>query len=366
MAGTLAMRELLNAQFMSDAFHEMASVHSNNPMLDFFGSSPKQVSGDEIQVPYYNTTKKMAPMTDKGVPATSMEAIGATKYYYSPHHVFVEVPLPLYTLEYLRNDSSHDIQQKGHDEIVRQMEAVAHRVNTTRAVTLAKTLQDGVVYTNDQGVVLESSSGAARTHDLQVGSTHKSKLAHASNGGSDIIAAAWDTASTKILQHLDQIKMAAEYDNAPPPKHIWLHSTAKQWFRANTELKAYFEQNQMQANTILSGDIVDINGYTFHFYDGTYEASDGTTKDIIGRTKAIITPDIGDWFFNADGDELVPASEGMMNTADEAMGQVNRVFGDYSYAKLTDNPPSLMLRMGTNFLYAFKQPNAVWMPLVDF
>jgi len=53
-------------------------------------------------------------------------------------------------------------------------------------------------------------------------------------------------------------------------------------------------------------------------------------------------------------------------TFEEAMSKTAKVYGDFAYLRVDDNPVKLTMRMGMNFLYAFADPNAVWMPTVDF
>lgn len=82
--------------------------------------------------------------------------------------------------------------------------------------------------------------------------------------------------------------------------------------------------------------------------------------------RAIITPVPGPWLRAANGSELITDLEGIFASADEALESVVEVFGDFAYLKLIDNPAALVLRMGTNFVYAFANPNAVWAPTIDF
>jgi hypothetical protein len=254
---------------------------------------------------------------------------------------------------------------KGKAEITRQFDKFAARHKIFRAVCLAKSLADGEIHFRSDDVVLESSSGAQYTVDFAVPAGHKDQLDY--NGGGDIIGTAWDAAGALILRDLDEIRIAAQEEGAEEPRHIWLHGDAKQWLRANTELKGYIQATPEKANAILDGSMIeDLNGWTWHFFSGTYTASDGTAQPYIPRTKAIITPDVGPWLKAANGSELIPTQIGVFSTPDEALANAVEIFGDFAYVALEHNPLSLRMFMGTNFIHAFANPNAVWMPTVDF
>lgn len=370
MSDLYSMQDVLNPQFLSKAYSKIASLSVQNPMLDFY-SRPENYDGDVIEMVVYDDDREAAPINAKGAPARTQDTRGASKSYFSPIHAFNEVTIPMASVQFLRQDDNPALQNMGIQELRRQMELFGRRHRALRAVTLAKALSDGIVYYDTDGKVLESSSGAAVTVDLKVGATHKSQLAHASNGGSDIINTAWDQAGASILTDLEQIRDAAEYDKAPPPKHVWFHTTAKQWLRANTEIKSYIQyvdaaRADQLLNSMSNGSFV-VGDYVFHFYNGTYVGADGSTvRPLIPITKAIITPDVGDWFRHYECAELVPTGEGVMSSIEEALGNVQSVYGDFAYLRLDDNPVKLTMRMGANFLYAFADPNAVWMPTVDF
>lgn len=367
MGGLFSVEDILDPQFLSESYKEVASAQLSNPLLDFYGAQPKQYAGDTIEMTYFSADKEPAPLNAKGAAARTQTPRGAKKYYHTPIHVFNELTIPLASVVNMRQAETQMLDQKGMQELQRQFELFGGRQQITKAVALAKALTDGVVYADTNGAILESSSGAALTIDLQVAAGHKSQLNY--NGGGNLITAAWDVAGTKILSHLDSIRVAAEAENAEQPKHVWLPDVAKTWLRANTEIAAFIQgggASQEYVDRALQGSFMDLAGYTFHFYNGTYTAADGTTKPFIPLTKAIITPDLGNWFRYYETDELVPTQTGIFQSLQEAMGATQTVFGDFAYAAINHNPPKLSLFLGTNFLWAFANVNSVWMPTVDF
>lgn len=367
------MQSVLTPQFLSEQYTKVASLSLQNPMLDFY-SKPQNYDGDEIEFAVFDDDREAAPINPRGAPARTLDARSATKKKFVPIHAFNEIVIPQASVEYLRQADNPMIQDRGLQEIQRQMELFGRRHRALRSVVLSKALAGGIVYFSGDGQVLESSSGATLTVDLGVGSTHKTQLAHASNGGSDIIGTAWDNAAASILTDLEQIRAAAEYDKVATPRHVWMHGSAKSWILSNTEIKAFVQYQNPQAANFLNvlgggGDTLVIGDWTFHFYNGTYIGADGSTvRPLIPITGAIITPDVNDgtWFRQYETSETIPTMEGIVSGYDQLPSMTTKVFGDFAYLKLIDNPVKTVMRMGMNFFYGFADANAVWFPTVDF
>lgn len=369
-----SLQSVLDPETLLEAYERIASIHTKDPLFAYYGSArAEQAVGSTFEFVVFSDTSKAAGINTRGAPARTLDLEGGEKKTLSTIHSFNEVVIPAEQIEFLREPNTQAVQDRGMAEIRRQLELFAKKNMLLRQVSLAHAFR-GAIYFDSAGLPLESSSGAVTTVDLGVGATHKTQLAHASNASADIIGTAWDQAGASILTDLEQIREAAEYDNVPVPSHVWLHAAAKTWILSNTEIKAFVQNNNPQADTFLKffagmGDTLSIGDWTFHFTNATYIGADGTTRrPLIPKTAAIITPDVndGDWFANINAAETVPTEDGLIASADEYFSKTKTVFGTFVYARINDNPLKVALRMGDNFLYAFKEPNAVWYPTVDF
>lgn len=361
---TYELQEVLHPRVITEAYREVASAAVSNPLVDFYSSQTRELGGDRFEFAYRSAMKDPAPGNTRGQPARVLQPSGLAEKRVYMLHAFNEVGLSMDALQMIRRPNDETLQQKGRDEIQRQLEDFGDRHRIFRAVCLAKTFADGIVYFNSAGQVLESSSGALYSVDFGVPASRKTQL---DPGGGSIIGTTWSNAAATILTDLDDIRIQAEADNCEEPRHIWCHPSMKAYLRANTELKAWLQASPEKVDRILAGSMIeDLNGWTWHFYGGTYTAADGTTKPYIPTTKAILTPDIGPWIKAVNGSELITNFEGISGSVDEALANVTEVFGDFAYVKLVDNPTKLVLRMGTNFVYAFASPNSIWMPTVVF
>lgn len=362
MASLYDLHEILHPRVVTQTYREEVGRFFKNPIVEFYNSQIRDYTGDRFEFAYNAAMKEPAPANFRGQPARVLQPTGLSERRVYMLHAFNEVGLSMDALQMIRRPGSLTLQEKGRQEIRRQMEDFGDRHLIFRAVCLAKTLTTGEIHFNAGGQVLESSSGAAYSVDFGVSATHKTDL---NPGSGAIVDTLWDDPAAKILDQLDEVRIQAETDNAEEPRHIWLHHAAKQWLRDNDQIKAYVQGSPEKVDRILSGSFIeDLAGWHWHFYSGGYTAVDGTTKPYIPRNQAVITPDVGPWLRAANGSELITSFEGIRSSVDSALAEVTEVFGDFAYVKLVDNPTKLVLRMGSNFVYAFANPNAVWMPTI--
>lgn len=364
MATLYELDEILHPSVITAAYREEARRFFRQPLVEFFSQQIRDYTGDQFEFAYRAAMREPAPANVRGEPARVLQPTGLTQRRVYMLHAFNEVGLSLEALQMIRRPSDRTIQQKGRQEIRRQMEDFGDRHLVFRAVCLAKALTQGEIHLSAAGRVLESTSGSAYTVDFGIPASRKGQL---DAGGGPLIDLPWDNAACKILDQLDAIRIQAEADNAEEPRHVWLHHGAKKWLRDNTQLKSYVQGSPEKVDQVLRGSVIeDLNGWTWHFHSGTYVAADGTTRPYLPTTRAVLTPDPGPWLRAANGSELLTTFEGVRGRLDTALDDVTEVFGDFAYVKLLDNPTKLVLRMGTNFVYAFANPLAVWMPTIDF
>lgn len=304
--------------------------------------------------------KTMAPLNKPGSPARVIQPTGNQTRSITIANVFNEMRLDPDVLHNLRYPDQWSLQQSGEQEIQKQLQDFALKHMYMKQAFLAKAFADGVVYIDENGMILESSSGAKITIDLGVPSNHKTQLTF----GSAIISADWATASTKILDHLDNLTIRAAKERVAPPKHVWLNLANKAWFRNNTQINGFYSSIEMLHNALNDPNGFELQGYVFHFVGGIYTSAAGSDVDIIPTTKAIITPDLGPWFLNAIGCQSIPNKTGITGGVSDGVNAFDKVYGDFAYTHVSHNPAGLSVFAGTNFMYAFREPKAVWMPTV--
>lgn len=364
MAALYELQEILHPRVITEAYREEASRFFTNPLVDFFSTRIRNYSGDRFEFAYRAAQREPAPANLRGQPARVLQPTGLSDGRVFMLHAFNEIVLSFDALQMLRRPEDTSLQEKGREEIRRQMEDFGDRHLLFRAVCLAKTLTDGAIHFNGAGQVVEAANDAVYSVDFGVPDSHRDQL---DPGTGDLIDDPWDDASAKIFDQLDAIRIQAQEEGAEEPRHVWLHHSVKRSLRANTQFQQYFDGGAEKVDRALRGSTIeDLAGWTWHFHGGTYTAADGTSRPFLPPERAVLTPDNGPWMRAANGSELIPTFEGVRAHVETALDDVVEVFGDFAYVKLVDNPASLVLRMGTNFVYAFANPRAVWMPTIDF
>ncbi len=234
MSDLSGLRQILSPQFLSETYSKVASLTSYNPMLDFF-HRPTEYDGDEIEVVRLDSVSEPAPMNLRGQAARTLDAQGLETVRFTPIHAFNEVTIPMSAIEYLRQTDSPRVQERGIQELRRQMEAFGRRHRALRAVVLAKALTTGVIYWDPQsGSVMETPTDIKI--DLGVSDEHKGLLDH-SAFGAEIISAAWDQPDTKILSQLDSnARGGGVRQGSTATPHLAAH-VGQEWFRNNNQVK---------------------------------------------------------------------------------------------------------------------------------
>lgn len=352
--------ELLNPHVLTDSYKARRTNGGAYPLTETYYTNPKDVDDDEFDMVYFPEAREPAPGNVSGGEARVLTPGAGTKRKAAVFPQFNKLQLPGDALLALREPNSLALQKKGATSVGMIFDDFGTRHSIYKELVLAKTLTGGVVYANNAGQILESSSGATVTADFGVSSTHKTNL-----GG--IIDKLWSDPTADIPSHIEAIKDAAESASVEEPTDIWLHATKKKELRANEQFQLWAAQNDRVTDVILKGNIIEgLWGVNWHFYGGKYKAADGSMKDYIPPTKAFLCPPASSPWINAvQGKTLVPTELNIVADWRAALAKAEEMYGKYSYAKLTDDPMALWLYMGDKFGVYFADPNAIWMPTLS-
>jgi len=371
MASLTDVAKVLDYRTLASVYSEAGrdNLALNTYFNMYTGGAREQFRNDEVEFVKLSRTKDPMPLNHRGSPARVVTPTGKDRAYLRMLNMYDVLELGMDTLQMLRNPDQWVLQDKGREEVAQQTTDLATRHSVAKQVFMAKYMSSQTIWIDGNGDILESSTGAVETIATGIPTQNIGQVPGAGFGiTGDIIDAAWDVAGTKILTQLDKLNEAAEAQNSEPLRHIWIHRSNKFWLRQNTEILAMYSAGQDRLDNALSGDTFELNGYTFHFYGGTYTTTAAATGYYVPKAQAIITPDPGDgrWIMNADGLQLVPTQSGVMPTVEAALSNWTDVFGDFAYASVVDNPPRTQLFAGSNWLFGFKSPKSTFAPTVDF
>lgn len=316
----------------------------------------QQVMGNDYSFLFFNAVSKPSPMNVAGGTARLLAQTRTGKRTYaSCHHVFNQMVVGQDALLALESLDSEALQDKGAESIALAFDEVGERHKIAKELMIAKSISGGIVYVDNNGQVLEDSTTAVITVDLQVPANNKTNL----NG---LLASLWSNKTAKLCDQLDAIRRCSMQNNRERPTEIWVNSINKKHLRNNDQFVEWCLKSDRAVEEVLRGEIIlDLWGWNWHFVDGTYTASDNTTKDFFPTTIATITPPItGAWCKRTDHLSVVPKQTGIMPDWKSAHGMAPKYFGPYSYAYIDHNPYQLSLFMGDKYGFVFADPGAIY------
>ncbi len=122
MATLYELDDVLHPQVITELYREETGKLFSHPLLDYYGQQAKNYTGDRFEFAYREAMKQPAPASLRGQPARILQPTGLSPRQVYMLHAFNEVSLSLDALQMIRRPSDLTTQEKGREEIVRQME----------------------------------------------------------------------------------------------------------------------------------------------------------------------------------------------------------------------------------------------------
>lgn len=367
MADLSELQRILDYRTLGTIYEDASRKAAlNNPLFQTYGAGDgENYDTDEVEFVKLSNLRDPAPLNTRNQAARVLTPTGKERRKLSMFNMFNVLQLSMGTMQFLRDPENWVLQRQGEKEVTQQTEDFAKRHMLTKQVLVSKFLTSATVYiSRATGDILESATGEYISVSTGIPAANLSQIALSSFGGSgNVIDLPWDNPAAKILNQLDTLNDCVEYQGSEPLRHIWLKSQNRKWIRQNDEILEFYGAGQERLDRAVAGDTFEIEGYTFHFWNGTYLDSSDSVKPFIPATQAIITPEPGDWLARGRGLQLVPRQVGIVGNQ---RGEWDEVYGDFAYTYQEHNPPRLDLFTGSNWLFGFKNPASVFAPTVDF
>jgi len=354
------LKALLHHETLLEAYQE-AAAEVGKPLFDKFYRNPRPARTDDASLLVTPAQNKAAPFNTRGAPARVLSLQGKSKRQGAMFHTFNELQMSTQVFQGLREPSSEVINEIASGEIRDQLDQFVRRHEIQKNLAMAKFLVTGEVIVDTNGEIVESNSGDDVTLDFEIASTHQGQL----NG---LIDVTWASSAADPEKQFENIKEQARAENAPPPDLVIANSKIKQRIRAMTKFATLAAASPMTSEKLLQGEFVEgLFGMKWWFVDGTYEDPSGTTRKYIPDDMVIMVPENNtNWLRNLSGLELVPTDINVGPSLEEKVNSLAKVYGDYAYAKLQDNPVRLSTFYGSHYGWVVAEPNAIWQADVVF
>lgn len=378
-----SLQDLFDPRELSQRYDAIPSIQDYLFTREFYEANLKGEStrfrSDKVGMISIGATQQPGPGNMRGQPARRLAAKGGTERYLHNLRYFTEMELPVDVLLALRHPENEQLQEKGREVVMIQMEEMRTKHRLFKEVCFSHILSYGVIdfdvngnilvpsVNSSTGVVTRPSGSIFGSGTISRGEAGDYGVPDGNRGNiGSVIGALWSTASTDIGEQLDNLRRYAATLGAPRPTTIWMNSVKKQKLRDNTEFQTWAAGYPGRAEQVLNGEGFDgLWGFKWRFVDGTWTDHNGTTRDLIPQTSVIITPDMGPWIRAHEGAELIPNQMAVASTLEELLGQLDYAYGAFSYAMMSARPPFTMSQFfGDNFGLNFADPNAIFMPTV--
>lgn len=344
-----------------------------DPIPDSFDKNKRQVIGNSARSFIGYGQRKTAKLVKYGSPSVQagMEDLGVKDYVLISSS---EVqPIDPLSFQRLHMFDSYDMQKMGAGEVARQIGLFKAKFDNSRKVQKWSTLRYGKTWADVNGNLLPNSTGASAdwTIDFGVAAGHQAQLNVF--GGGNIVAASWATSTTDIPSHIENLRAAAAKETGLPLTHAFYGSAIPGCIRKNTLVQPFMPYDAgMYKTWNRSTTIPDgLLGLTWvPVQDAFFKDSSDVMQSMFSENMVIFTPDPdkGGWWELIEGSTIVPNTVDIsLRTASDLMSNATTVHGQWACSRYQyDGGISLLNYIGDNYLYALKNPKAIYQAVVVY
>jgi len=305
-------------------------------------------------------TRHVARIVAYGSPAAARGMRGVTKVPVTLAHTYESQDQPGTMLLDLEGENGVALQGIAKEEVWGQVTHFAGGFKNLRTVAMAAALAHGAVYFDGDGNILPDSTGAVISVDFGIPAGNKDQLDVFGDG--DLLSTDWTAAATDIITQIRDVKEASRKKTGYPLVYAFYGANIPGYLSANTSVRAFLTANPQLASQVLVGDnLPDICGLKWLPLECFWNDQDGTTQSVMDADRVVFCPAPSkDWWGLIEGSYAIPTNHNVTANANTARSSLKTVFGPFSYATVSDNPPGLTQYGGDTFLPVIKVPGAVF------
>ncbi len=332
--------------------------------------------------------RRAARVTNYGAPAQTYEPTGISEVPVNFIHSFQDMPITPSALMNLLDEGNENRQKIGMETIGRQTGDFARTFRNLRVASIMMMLANGKIMTDGLGRLTMDSTKATRTVNFQIPAQNQGNLpipryVQNSAGKSvvtsaPIISALWSTASTNILQQINNLKQAAALLTGFPLKHAFIGVNVKNYLFSNTLYQEYLKFNPAAQAALINNEVPNgLADLVWHEMSESFYSQDlpnpGTALSpnaaipIFGPNSVVFTPGFDEpWYELIEGSFTIPTDSLMAKDAMELIDSLEEAFGHFGFAKMgVDKQPSTIVEyQGDTFLPVITVPYSIFQATV--
>lgn len=331
------------------------------------GATVDKDTGSYIRV---NGQRTNATISKYGGPAQQVQLQNVEDVPFICMHTVQKIELPAADFRGLiKKDSAGSnllIDQKGADEIARQIREAREVLDNLRTSAKTSAFFKGAIYWNNKGQLLISSSGAVTTASSAIPVGNQNQLDVFGTG--PIINQPWSNAATNIDQQVIGIRQAAIRLTGYPIKYAFYGKNVPQYLMNNNTLQQFFvRSNSANPQFLATGDIPNpclgltwVPAYESFFQDGS-----GNLVSLVDDDAVVFTPAPSNaWHEIVQGKYDVPGDDMLGKTGLDLLTGMDVMEGMFMYASLELDPIRIALVFGDTQLPVIKNNKSIFISKV--
>lgn len=333
------------------------------------GATVDKDTGSYIRV---QGQRQNAKISKYGAAAERRELQNAEDVPFICIHAVEKIELPSAQFRGLiRKDSAGSnlvIDQKGADEIARQIRQARVAIDNLRTSAKTSAFFQGNIWWNNKGQLLASSATQVTTASFGIPAGNQNQLNVFGTG--NLISAPWSIASTQIEQQIMAIKQASIRLSGYPIKYAFYGKNIPTYLVQNNTLQQFFvRNNSANPQYLATGDIPNpCLGLTWvPAYESFFNDANGNPQSVVGDDQVVFTPEpSSDWHEVVQGKYDVPGDSMLGNTGLDLLAGLDTVEGMFMYANLLLDPIRIALIFGDTMLPVIKNPLVLFQAVTLF
>lgn len=363
MAVGQSIMELLGLPSLMSVVEETTS---GLPQEDFlpkeFLNTTREVIGNSAQATLLKGQRKVSRLIQYNAPPVGavLEEIGKQNWVLM--HTSEILDIDPVTFQQLRQYDNWTMQKQGAEEIGRQIGLFVKKQANLVSSCALYTLSQGVIYADQYGNLLPSSSGATQTESQLIPAGHQGQLNWDGNGA--LITMPWSNPTANIPLMVRGIRYASLVETGRKPTMAFYGKNVPQYIQENAYCLEYLARDEKSRSEFLaSGEIPDgfLSLKWIPAWEGFYEDANGNNQQIWPSDRVTFAPKVDKtWYEMVLGSVFVPKTIDILVNAESAMSNLELVYGKFIYAQLMNIPTRLATVMGNTFLPTIKVPKCLW------
>jgi Phage major capsid protein E len=367
---TVTLQDILGGPNLCGVIQGTATGIPNVFPQEFY-QVDKTVDRDTGEYTRVSGTRTVARIAAYGSPSQQRQLRGVEAVPVKLIHSVESILLP--TTDYLNLLQYDDTakQQRGIQEVTRQVREFRRNFDNLRVAALTQMLFQGAIYWDGAGNLLPSSTGAKTVANFGVPSGNLGQLDPLSTGTS-VLDTSWDNPAADVDTQLLSLRQIATRLSGYPLKYAFYGKNVPGYLTSNTKLANYFIRNPGENSQYLSSAEIPspLLGMTWlPAYDAFFEDATGTLQNLVGDDQVVFTPEPStDWIGWLEGTYPVPTNLGTVSSdaAESLKSSVTTASGMFAYGIVNSDPVTVKMVAGDTFLPVLKVPKAIFIATVKF